>query len=132
MIVDASALIAIIKEEVDAPVLGEALRRSELRPKIAAPTLLEASLVADGLSLRGGRRLDSLARAAHLEVISFDAEMAQVARAAYREYGRGSGHPAGLNFGDCFSYALAAVTGEPLLYKGDDFVHTDIRSALEA
>ena len=58
-------------------------------------------------------------------------EHATIARARYRDFGKGSGHPAGLNFGDCFAYALAKAAGEPLLYKGDDFVHTDITSALD-
>ena len=59
------------------------------------------------------------------------AEHAELARTAHRRFGRGSGHPARLNFGDCFAYALAKATGEPLLFKGEDFGHTDIRSALE-
>lgn len=64
------------------------------------------------------------------EVVPVDADHVRVARAAYRDFGRGSGHPAKLNLGDCFSYALASITGEPLLYKGDDFGYTDVRSAL--
>ncbi|MCZ4499205.1 MAG: putative pilT protein N-terminal, putative toxin of system [Marmoricola sp.] len=130
MIVDSSALIAIVKREPDADVFGQALRSAAERPKIAAPTYLEASVVADGMDIRGGRRLDRLVGVSHLEIIPFDAEMARAARAAYRDFGRGSGHPAQLNVGDCFSYALASVTGEPLLFQGNDFTHTDIRSAL--
>ncbi|MCI4675208.1 type II toxin-antitoxin system VapC family toxin [Candidatus Mycolicibacterium alkanivorans] len=75
------------------------------------------------------RRVERLIGQLGIATVSFDAEQAVSATRAYREFGRGSGHPAGLNLGDCFSYALAAVTGEPLLYVGDDFTHTDITSA---
>ena len=73
-------------------------------------------------------RFDELIDAAAIEIVPVDAVLARVARQAYRDYGKGSGHPAGLNFGDCFAYALARSEGEPLLCKGDDFVHTDIRT----
>ena len=66
-----------------------------------------------------------------MEIIDVTSEQAHIARAAYRDFGRSSGHPAQLNVGDCFSYALAKVTGEPLLFKGDDFGHTDLTSALQ-
>jgi len=71
-------------------------------------------------------RLDELLSRSDVEIVDVTAEQAHIARAAYRDFGRGSGHPARLNFGDCFSYALARATGEPLLFKGDDFVHTDL------
>ncbi|MBO9520082.1 MAG: type II toxin-antitoxin system VapC family toxin [Nocardioidaceae bacterium] len=129
MIVDSSALVAIVREESDASVFLAALRTAERPPRIAAPTLVETSVVVDGSRVRAGRRLDELVFEANLEVVPFDEEMARIARAAYRDFGRGSGHPANLNLGDCFSYALAVVTGEPLLYKGDDFSRTDVRSA---
>lgn len=74
-----------------------------------------------------GRVMVELVVVAAIEVAPLDAELARVARQAYRDYGRGSGHSARLNLGDCFAYALARTTGEPLLCKGDDFVHTDIR-----
>lgn len=130
MIVDSSVLVGIIREEPGAGSLLAVLRDAEWPPKIAAPTLAETSIVVDGARVRAGRRLDDLVNQTRLEVVPFDEEMARVARAAYRDFGRGSGHPANLNFGDCFSYALATVTGEPLLYRGDDFGHTDVRSAL--
>jgi len=79
----------------------------------------------------GGRELDLLIHKAQIEVAPFDQEQAEIARDAYRTYGKGR-HPAGLNYGDCFSYALSSVRGEPLLYKGDDFGKTDIRSAFQA
>ena len=76
------------------------------------------------------RTLDDLIDNFKIVVEPFTAEQAQIARQAYRDYGKGSGHRAQLNFGDCFSYALARVKREPLLFKGDDFVHTDVRPAL--
>ena len=75
-------------------------------------------------------RFDAIIRTISPEVVPFTPEQAQIARQAYRDFGRGSGHPANLNYGDCFSYALASERREPLLYVGDDFSHTDIRSAL--
>ncbi|MCL1841240.1 MAG: type II toxin-antitoxin system VapC family toxin [Propionibacteriaceae bacterium] len=130
MIVDTSALVAILREEPEWQVLTRTLRRSPAA-KISAATLVELYAVADG---RGDpalpRRVDALLAKFRIEVVAFDEHQARLARAAYRDYGRGSGHPARLNMGDCFSYALAAVTGEPLLCVGDDFVHTDLTLAL--
>jgi ribonuclease VapC len=77
----------------------------------------------------GGRELDLLVHRARIEIASVDAGLTDVARAAFRKWGKGR-HPAALNFGDCFSYALAKATGLPLLFKGDDFTHTDIEPAL--
>lgn len=130
MIVDASALIAIVKAEPDAGAFVRALSEAP-HVAIGAPTLLEASLVADGRGPIGSRRFDELIRAAELEVLPFTAQHAELARRAHRDFGRGSGHPAGLNFGDCMTYAVAAAADRPLLYKGGDFVHTDLRSALD-
>lgn len=76
-----------------------------------------------------GRRFDALVDALHIEVEPVTVEQGVIARAAYRDFGKGSGHPARLNFGDCFAYALAIATDRPLLFKGDDFIHTDVRSA---
>jgi len=75
--------------------------------------------------------LDDYLEGAALSVAPVTARQARIARAAYRDFGRGSGHPAKLNFGDCFAYALAIERDEPLLFKGDDFTHTDVRSALD-
>ncbi|WP_245570328.1 type II toxin-antitoxin system VapC family toxin [Microbacterium luticocti] len=99
---------------------------------MSAATLVEASVVADGPRdpVRSGR-FDAFIDALELDVVPLDAEQARVARQAYRDYGRGSGHPARLNLGDCFAYALATVRREPLLYVGDDFARTDVRGALE-
>lgn len=130
MIVDTSALIAILEEEPEAPALRRALALGGGR--ISAPTLLEAAIVARGKAGPGGtRRLDALVREARLEVVAFDEEQARAAADAHAVYGRGSGHPARLNLGDCFAYSLAYLTGEPLLFVGDDFARTDIRSALQ-
>lgn len=128
MIVDSSALIAIVAVEPDHEVYRRVLLDSPETMKLAAPTLVEACLVADKRDL--GRTLDAVLRGADLEIVPFDVEMALLARDAHRDFGRGSGHPAKLNLGDCFSYALATITGEPLLYKGDGFGHTDVRSVL--
>ena len=76
------------------------------------------------------RRFDQIVEVAQLAVVPVTGSQATLARAAYRDYGKGSGHPARLNFGDCFAYALATESGEPLLFKGDDFGHTDISPAL--
>lgn len=130
MIVDTSALVAIHEREADGGVLRELLRTAD-PARISAGTLLESQIVLDRRqSTSRSRLLDKMVITFALEIVPVDTEQVIVARAAYRDFGRGSGHPANLNFGDCFSYALATVTGEPLLYKGNDFGHTDVRSAL--
>ena len=86
----------------------------------------------DTASTRDGQRaLDQFLLESRIAIASVTPEQARIARMAYRDFGRGSGHPARLNFGDCFAYALAIERNEPLLYKGDDFRHTDVRSALD-
>lgn len=129
MIVDTSVLVAVHEGEAEgASFLDRMRHRTDL--KISAGTLLEASIVLDSRqSGRTSRRLDRLVTDLAIHTVPVDADQVRVARAAYRDFGRGSGHPAGLNFGDCFSYALATITGEPLLFKGDDFGHTDVRIA---
>lgn len=131
MIVDSSAVLAILSDESDGGQLAEALGSVE-SPTMSAGTFLECSIVIDGRrDPLFSREFDEFMNRFEIEVVPVDVDQARVAREAYRDYGRGSGHPAKLNFGDCFAYALASVTDEPLLYKGDDFVHTDIRSALD-
>jgi ribonuclease VapC len=129
VIVDTSAIIAILAEEPAANDLAEILAAST-QTLIAAPTVVELEAV---LEHRGDvdelRRAQALLRAAEVQVADFTAEHAEVARQAYRDYGRASGHRARLNLGDCFSYALAAVADQPLLFVGDDFIHTDVRPA---
>jgi len=98
---------------------------------VSAATLLEVGVVIETrFGEVGGRELDLLIHKAQIEVAPFDQERAEVARDAYRTFGKGR-HPASLNYGDCFSYALSSVRGESLLYKGEDFGKTDIKSALE-
>jgi ribonuclease VapC len=129
MIVDSSALVAILKEESDAPRFQSALARAT-GAKLSAASYLEASIVTDKTNsplLLGA--LDSLVSECLIEVVPFTRQQAHIAREAYRKFGRGSGHPARLNFGDCFAYALAAETGEALLFKGNDFSETDIVAA---
>ncbi len=130
MIVDTSALIALLQDEPVAPAVLDALDEAPARV-ISAATLLEASIVADGPRdpVRSSR-FDAMIEALDLEVASVTSEHIRIARAVYRDYGRGPGHPARLNLGDCFSYALAAQRREPLLFVGDDFARTDISSAL--
>lgn len=130
MIVDTSALIALLQNEPSAPAIDAATDEAAWRG-ISAATLFEAAVVADGPSdpVRSAR-FDGLIAALDLEVVPVTAAQVALARQAYRDYGRGSGHPARLNFGDCFSYALAKERGEPLLFVGDDFAHTDLTSVL--
>ena len=130
MIVDTSAIVAVLRAEPDAAAYAQALTRADVT-RISAATYLETGIIVDAnrqplLS----HRLDGLLLEVGVVVEPVTAEHAKAARAAYRDFGKGSGSPARLNFGDCFSYALARTTGEPLLYKGDDFVHTDIWPAL--
>lgn len=101
------------------------------RLRVSAGTMLEASIVVDGKgSIALSRRFDELVRALSLEIEPVTTEQVNIGREAYREFGRGSGHDANLNYGDCFAYSLAYATDEPLLFKGNDFGHTDIASAV--
>jgi ribonuclease VapC len=129
MIVDSSAIIAILKREPKWSVFSKALDSAE-SCRISAASYLESSIVVDGwrnpiLS----REFDELIERFNIQIEPVTAEQAKIARQAYRDYGKGSGHPANLNFGDCFTYALAREKREPVLWKGDDFVHTDLRPA---
>jgi len=131
MIVDTSALIAMITNEED----GDALSRVLDGPqtvRISAASYLETSIVIDAhRDAAVSAQLDDMIKDAEIVIEPVTVEQARIARQAYRDYGKGSGHPAKLNFGDCFSYALAREKREPILFKGDDFVHTDLRSALD-
>jgi ribonuclease VapC len=130
LIVDTSAVIAILRGEPDAVRFVEALAGAST-VQMSAASYVETAVVVDAnrdpvLS----RRLDDLLVAAEVSVEPVTREHAEIARQAYRDFGKGSGHPAGLNFGDCFSYALARATGQALLFKGDDFSRTDVESVL--
>ena len=125
MVVDTSALTAILNMEPESARLAAALESDPIR-LISAATVVEAGLVIETrYGPAGARELDLLISKARLSIEAVTPEQAEIAREAWRRYGKGR-HSAGLNFGDCFSYALAKMTGEPLLFKGDDFAHTDI------
>jgi ribonuclease VapC len=133
MVVDTSAVIAIFLDEPEGPRFAAALEAAE-SPLMSVASVLECAIV---LRARkhvppddADRRLDAFLASAGIEIEAVTREQLALARAADRRFGRGSGHPAGLHYGDCFSYALAKATGRPLLFKGDDFARTDLRSAL--
>lgn len=127
MILDTSVLIAILRQEPEAGSFG---RMIELSPSvgISAASVLEATIV---VGREGREDLDDILEAIAPEVHAVDRTHLGFAREAWTRFGRGSGSPARLNFGDCFSYAAAVATGEPLLFKGEDFTHTDVRDARE-
>ena len=130
MVVDTSALVAILNDEDERRAFIEAISSAPVR-LISAATLLEAGIVME--ARRGehaGWELDLFLHRAGFEIVPVDAEQVEIARAAFRRYGKGRDR-AGLNFGDCFAYALAKTTGEALLFKGEDFRHTDITAAAE-
>ena len=128
MIIDSSALVAVVRGEPERAVFADAIA-GDHRRLISAPTYLEASIVIERLGEPVlVREFDTVLADLQISTVPFTAQQALIARAAYRDYGKGSGHPAQLNLGDCFAYALAKDSGEPLLYKGDDFGHTDVRS----
>ena len=130
MIVDSSAILAILFAESDAAVFAKAMSEAD-SCKISAATFVEVAVVVEAQTKdRGGRQLDAFLRRAGFVVEPVTEEQAHLARQAYSDFGKGR-HPAGLNFGDCFSYALAKASGEALLFKGGDFSKTDIVSALD-
>ena len=129
MVLDTSALIAILLDEPERRQFNQCIEANTKR-FLSAATLLEAAIVLESRSGEAaGRELDLFLHRARVEVVPVDEEQVEIARAAFRRYGKGN-DPAGLNFGDCFSYALAKATGEPLLYKGCDFARTDIPRAI--
>jgi len=128
MILDSSAIIAILRNEPDARKLAAALQQAPIR-RVSAVTWVEAAIVADcNRDPLLSRRFDDLLRDVHVRVETVTPMHAEIARDAYRDFGKGR-HKAGLNFGDCFAYALAKEMNEPLLFKGDDFAHTDVEVA---
>lgn len=131
MIIDSSAIIAVIQDEPDARGFTRAMRDAPVR-RLSAAAYVEVSAVVDGRrSPVFSAALDEFLRKLRVEIVPFTPRQAQLAREAYQRFGRGSGHPARLNMGDCFSYALAKDLGEPLLFKGNDFKLTDIEIGLE-
>jgi ribonuclease VapC len=130
MIIDTSALVAILRDEPEAAICARAIERAAQR-RLSAVNFVEAAVVIDGSrDPIASRRFDDLLKEAQVLIEPVTEIQARLAREAYRDFGKGSGHPARLNFGDCFAYALAKVIGEPLLFKGSDFGHTDIMPAI--
>ncbi len=128
MIIDTSAILAILFEEPDADRFLSAIAADSSR-RMSAATLLETTIVLESRSgPAAAHELDAFLRRAQIELEPVTTEQAQTARQAWRRFGKGN-HPAGLNFGDCFAYALAMATQEPLLFKGRDFTLTDVPTA---
>lgn len=131
MVIDTSALVAIFAGEPESRDFIDAIEAAESR-LISAATFVEISMVIESRhGAEGVRDLDLFLARAGIETVSVDAEQAVAARRAFSRYGKGR-HPAGLNYGDCFSYALASTRREPLLFKGDDLARTDQRAAVVA
>lgn len=128
MILDTSAIVAILRKEPEAAAFAEAIEDAPV-VQISVATVLKASIVV------GPARqsfLDDFLAIAQAEIVPVDAAQLRAARDAHARFGRGSGSSARLNYGDCFVYALAITSGDTLLYKGDDFRHTDVEPALSA
>ena len=129
MVVDTSALVAILLLEAEAEVFARAIRDSDER-LMSVASFLETAIIIDARrGPQSGRDLDDLVSGFGFEIEPVTLGQARIARQAYQDFGKGN-HPAALNFGDCFAYALAKATGSPLLYKGNDFSKTDIARAL--
>ena len=125
MVIDSSAIVAILLNEADAADIAQAIESNSQR-LLSAANLLEASIVIESRKGEaGGRELDLLIYRAAIEIVAVDQDQAELARIAWRRFGKGR-HPAGLNYGDCFAYALARTRQLPLLFQGDDFSRTDI------
>lgn len=130
MIIDSSALLAVVLKEPDLDRYLDAMLAADRR-RMSAANWFEAAMVVESRGDPTGRaRFDDFVRLAEIELVAVSVEQASLAREAWRLFGRGQ-HPARLNFGDCFAYALARAEGYPLLFKGSDFVHTDIVPALK-
>ena len=128
MIVDSSAILAVLFDELDAERFDTAIVTAPVC-RMSLVNVFEASIVLEGRdSAAAGRDLDRYLESSGIEPVPVTADQVAAARQGWRRFGKGN-HPAALNFGDCFAYALAAVTGEPLLFKGGDFALTDIEAA---
>jgi ribonuclease VapC len=131
IVVDTSVLIAALKNESDAPLLIERMGTAS-ECHVSAGSILECGIVVGAKYGDAGlEAMQELCASLSLNIVPVDAEQSRIGYEAFRRYGRGSRHPANLNFGDCFAYALAKTRKLPLLFKGDDFVHTDIEPALK-
>jgi ribonuclease VapC len=130
MIIDTSAIIAILRDEPEATPCARAIADTTMR-RVSAVNFVESAVVIDASrDPIATRRFDDFVKDAKISIEPVTETQAQIVRDAYRDFGKGSGHPAKLNFGDCFAYALARESGEPLLFKGGDFAYTDIIAAL--
>ncbi|HEY6632303.1 MAG TPA: type II toxin-antitoxin system VapC family toxin [Rhizobiaceae bacterium] len=130
-VTDTSAIIAVLNDEPDAHLFKQEFHKAD-NVLVSFASLFEASCVMASDSFpNGSARLEALIELLDMTPVAFDDIQLRQARAAYTLYGRGSEHRAGLNMGDCFAYALAKTRNLPLLFKGDDFIHTDIRPALK-
>jgi ribonuclease VapC len=126
LIVDTSALVAILKDEPEADLLTRSLLIADVA-LLSAASFVEVAMVIDGRrDAVASHQLDNLITHARIRIEPVDEAQTVVARQAFRDYGKGSGHPAKLNFGDCFSYALSKAEGELLLFKGNAFIRTDV------
>ena len=129
MIIDSSAVVAMLRREPEADDFSAAIMAAERR-LLSAASYLEIGIVIDGSRDElASKRVDQLIESLEIEIAPVTESQAKLARAAYRRFGKGTGHPAGLNFGDCFSYALAMESSAPLLFKGADFAATDVMAA---
>jgi ribonuclease VapC len=125
MVLDTSALLAILMAAPEAEGFAVAIEQDPIR-LVSAGSMLETAIVAESRwGDAGGRELDLLLSKTGISLTPVDAEQVEIARQAFRLFGKGR-HPAGLNFGDCFAYALSRASGQPLLFKGDDFAQTDV------
>lgn len=129
MVIDTSALVAMLSNEPEAEQFETAVEADLVRLMSTASYLETAIVIEARFGEPGGRELDLWLHRAAVDLVAVDADQAGTARVAYRLFGKGRDR-AGLNYGDCFSYALAKVSGQPLLFKGDDFARTDIRVVL--
>ncbi len=129
MILDTSAIIVILKQEPEAAEFARVIEAADAC-RMSMASFVEAAIMIDSKGdPKASRKYDDILRNIMVELVPVDETQARIAREAYRDFGKGSGHAAQLNFGDCFAYALAKATGEPLLFKGDDFSHTDVAPA---
>lgn len=131
MVLDTSAFLAIFQDEPERRTFNEVIESAD-SCVLSVATFVETSMVLESrYGAEGIRDFDLFLSKASISVLPVDVDQAHLARQAFRQYGKGR-HPAGLNFGDCFSYALAKSLAQPLLYKGQDFSQTDIQAAVDA
>lgn len=129
MVIDTSALIAILFGEPEAEIFARVIA-DDPKKIISAFNALETGIVVEARKGEaGGREFDLLMHRAHIEIVAMNADQVELARTAWRVYGKGN-HPASLNIGDCCAYALSKYSGEPLLFKGDDFSKTDVKTII--